>query len=167
MSQSKPLFLIHIAVSQSSSIGDLFCALVEHDNPALLEGFVRSGIDLDLTELCYGIDLMSPLYLAASGNACKSVQLLLEHGANPFGAGINGQSALHVAAWGGHVDVIRLLLRYGANPDTKDGDGKTPLDYASERGHSACIAAMWSVDASADHQNAVPEAILPSGRCLL
>ncbi len=64
-------------------------------------------------------DGTSPLLSAAMMGHTSVVDLLLEQGANPELAGLNGANALHVAASMGHVPVIRTLIKHGANVNAR------------------------------------------------
>jgi ankyrin repeat protein len=71
----------------------------------------------------------------ATGDA-RTVQLLLERGADPARGNAHGWTPLHQAAYSGRVDLAELLIAAGAPTDTyARGDGGTPLVIALFWGH--------------------------------
>ncbi|CAI8025854.1 Ankyrin repeat domain-containing protein 29 [Geodia barretti] len=70
-----------------------------------------------------------PLMIAARMGHIKTVQRLLELGADVNCKEKLGPTALHFAAEDGHSEVVKLLLRAGAT-DTPDQDGKRAVDKA-------------------------------------
>jgi ankyrin repeat protein len=64
---------------------------------------------------------------------CFAVELLLEHGADPHLADLDGMTPLHFAADAGCVEGVKHLLRWGADPNAKDSQGYTPLHYVAMR----------------------------------
>jgi ankyrin repeat protein len=60
----------------------------------------------------------------------KSVELLLEHGAEVNAQQQGGWTALHAAAHHGDVAMAKMLLARGADPKDTNGEGKTALDLA-------------------------------------
>lgn len=97
------------------------------------------------------------LYLAANYKLPKTVDLLLQHGADPNSPGPEGFTPLHAAvlypgAYVSHnlimggprrddfaeifpraIDVLNILLTYGANPNALSNNGKRPLNSIMER----------------------------------
>ena len=69
----------------------------------------------------------SPLHLASAYNHFKTMQLLIQHGAD-VNARDNGNSTpLHLASrWGG-VESVQLLVQHGADVNARDEDDSTPL----------------------------------------
>ena len=63
----------------------------------------------------------------------KSIEVLLEAGADVETRSTNGCTPLIYAAWrNSNPEVIEALLKAGANSEVKDDDGKIALDYAME-----------------------------------
>ena len=57
--------------------------------------------------------------------------LLLQHGADPETANINGMTPLKSAIIGSAEEVVRLLLAGGADPDNRAGESQSPRDMAT------------------------------------
>ncbi|XP_076767727.1 ankyrin repeat domain-containing protein 54 isoform X2 [Arvicanthis niloticus] len=85
---------------------------------------------------------------SANANDVETVQLLLDHGADPNQQDGLGNTPLHLAACTNHVPVITTLLRGGARVDALDRAGRTPLHLAKSKlnilqeGHSQCLEAV-------------------------
>ncbi|XP_012576085.1 PREDICTED: ankyrin repeat domain-containing protein 54 isoform X3 [Condylura cristata] len=85
---------------------------------------------------------------SANANDVETVQLLLDHGADPNQRDGLGNTPLHLAACTNHVPVITTLLRGGARVDALDRAGRTPLHLAKSKlnilqeGHSQCLQAV-------------------------
>ena len=68
------------------------------------------------------------------------MDLLLEQGADPNKAGMNGATALQIAASMGHLEVMKLLLENGAMADAPHKFAKsTALHFAAEMGQADAI----------------------------
>ncbi|KAG1673896.1 Ankyrin repeat domain-containing protein 54 [Nymphon striatum] len=66
-------------------------------------------------------------------NFSKSIQVLIQYGANPNEKDIVGNTPLHLAAFCGHVEVVNLLLKAGTDLKSIDMLGKTPIQIAQAR----------------------------------
>ncbi|XP_047297096.1 ankyrin repeat domain-containing protein 54 isoform X5 [Homo sapiens] len=90
----------------------------------------------------------NPQFLALRALPMNSVQLLLDHGADPNQRDGLGNTPLHLAACTNHVPVITTLLRGGARVDALDRAGRTPLHLAKSKlnilqeGHAQCLEAV-------------------------
>jgi ankyrin repeat protein len=97
------------------------------DNPGLLDQL--------------GQDDYEVLVRAASIDRRPLVELMLDLGVNPGGAGEAGITALHVAAWRGNVELVPLLLEHGAAIEARDTTyHEPPLEWA-RHGSKHCRSA--------------------------
>ena len=78
----------------------------------------------------YPIPTETSLHEAASGGHIGLCTLLIEKGADPNKAGVNGMTPLHLAACYWHTEIAKLLLEKGAGVNQADEGGMTPLDIA-------------------------------------
>ncbi|WP_261368573.1 tetratricopeptide repeat protein [Wolbachia pipientis] len=76
---------------------------------------------------------LTPLHLATQSGNLKTVEYVLEKGADLNAKNNDGETALHWAAKGGCQEVLQLLLNKQANPNISDKDGNTPLGLAYEK----------------------------------
>ena len=97
-----------------------------------------------------------PLHLAVAqsdkNDQVGSLQLLLDHGANPNAQDDDGFTPLHRCSWwqkgsyrsfhDGSVEGARLLLEYGAIIDVEDNEGRTPLQFALEHDRQDIAACL-------------------------
>jgi ankyrin repeat protein len=75
----------------------------------------------------------SPLHIAAYYGRLAALGALLQCGANPNIADLNGQTPLHIAVVQGNVDAIRLLRSKGADCAIADLSGNVPMAYTRDR----------------------------------
>lgn len=87
----------------------------------------------------------SALIHAASGPFPKTVQLLIDKGADVnLTDTTEGFTALMMAAAEGHLDVVKLLMKSGADPLVVDVDGDTAFSFAMQRRQNEVIQFMSS-----------------------
>jgi hypothetical protein len=72
----------------------------------------------------------------------RTVQMLLDAGADPNFRCASGRTPLHNAAKGGFEEIVRLLLERGANIRAVDANGKTPLHLAGDEGNEEVFLMM-------------------------
>lgn len=98
---------------------------------------------LNLLLGCNGIDINffdpdsheTALYISCKLNLIKSVQFLLEHGADTeIGEMSFGWTPIFIAASEGLLEVIQLLIAKGANYQVSDESGWSPMEHATLRG---------------------------------
>jgi len=104
----------------------------------------------------------TPLHWAARGRDPKTVEVLLNAGADPNAtAGRRefpvhphgrittpaGETPLHLGA--AHGDVVSLLLAHGADLNVRDADGNTALHKVGDRGDAAEVLLSHGADANA------------------
>lgn len=90
----------------------------------------------------------TPLILAVRRSNLVITQLLLDAGAKPECADINGIMSLHIAADNGDLFVAKALIGAGAGIDAKTTDGETPLILAAKSGKNDFTAML--IEAGAD-----------------
>ncbi|KAF5278805.1 hypothetical protein FQR65_LT03492 [Abscondita terminalis] len=76
----------------------------------------------------------TPLYIAASWGTddhLKTIEILLEHGAEIDLTDARRQTPLYVAASWGHLDVVKYLIKSGADLEVKNHEGRTALHIAA------------------------------------
>lgn len=145
---------------------------VFHDNPFLLERLLKKGADAELENdfglpplfyavkkskhdcleklLHYGARTdtiwpawrVGPLHLAVSQGDERSVQLLLQYGADVNGLTESGRTPLHEACWAENVAMIDLLAKEGALLNVVCYGGRTALHEACFRRRQDCIERM-------------------------
>lgn len=93
----------------------------------------------------------APLHWAmVRASATKTVQSLIERGAEPAARTTRGETALHLGARFASADVVELLLRSGADPNERDVGGRTPLFAAivGKKDRNIRILMEYGADAS-------------------
>ena len=74
---------------------------------------------------------LTPLHVAAWGNARGAALKLIAGGADVNAASKEGETPLHWAAWGNARETLVELIKGGADIHAKDNDGDTPLHDAA------------------------------------
>jgi len=78
-----------------------------------------------------------PLHAAlALGRNAKSIQLLLDAGADPNARQTAGFTAIFSAAAANRRDLTEILIARGANPAIRNDFGQSAAGFARERGHA-------------------------------
>jgi ankyrin repeat protein len=108
-------------------------------------------------------DGATPFLRAAQSGDVSVMKLLLEHGANPKIATVNGDTALMVAAGIGWVDgvtfewspaenleAVKMCLDLGIDPNIADADGRTALHGAAHKGSNDVIRLLVERGAKLD-----------------
>ena len=119
---------------------DFFGKLAFSGKDIDIQAMIASGVDLNKT----GSNGWTPLMMAIEGDQPKTLEVLLENGANPNKqTELDGFTPLHLAVdyaidgmiqnnkskpFPEPIECIRILLKYGADITIKDNSGKTPLD---------------------------------------
>lgn len=88
----------------------------------------------------------TPLHYATKNEYTRTVQSLLDGGADINLAGNSGTTPLHLASMKGHEAIVTLLIEKGADISCRDNGGGTPL--------------TWAIDTESD---AVAELLLKKG----
>ncbi|MEU3225193.1 HEAT repeat domain-containing protein [Streptomyces sp. NPDC006976] len=83
---------------------------------------------------------------AVGGGDAAAVRDLLEKGADPDTAGVDGVSVLCAAVAAYDTAVVNALVEGGADPDLAQPDGSTPLGRGVDGGSPDIVAAMLAGD---------------------
>ena len=78
----------------------------------------------------------TPLMYAASRNAKKILNLLIEHNADINIQTKSGDTALTLAAMHNHINIVKILIENKADVFARDGYGRRCLYYANENGNA-------------------------------
>jgi hypothetical protein len=100
----------------------------------------------------------TPLLRCAAWSSLKSLQVLLEGGANIHAIDTSFQderTALHKACDVGNETACKILLAFGARTDVLDSRGDTPLQVAIHTGNVNCVQLLWKLE----HNCSVPELV--------
>ncbi|XP_065208838.1 uncharacterized protein LOC135837476 [Planococcus citri] len=83
--------------------------------------------------------LQTDINVAASKGDLRTVERLLQDGADVSDKDIEGRTPLHFAVSGGHVEVVNVLLRNEADVTATTNKGNTPLHMAASKGHKEIV----------------------------
>ncbi|XP_016447471.2 protein VAPYRIN-like [Nicotiana tabacum] len=75
------------------------------------------------------------LCVAARKGEVRTIQRLLENGANINGRDQHGWTALHRACFKGRIEAVKALIDHGIDVNARDEDGYSGLHCAVESGH--------------------------------
>lgn len=96
-----------------------------------------------------------PLLGAAHAGCTRTMELLLDHGANPnIHGGYHAGTALHLASSKGDIKIVKILLKKGALHDVEDGNGHPPLFLAIGKGDVEMVKLFIEHGADVDIHNA-------------
>jgi TonB family protein len=102
-------------------------------------------------------DGWTPLMHAVRGGHEKTVEVLLEHGANVHSESNDGGTALHVAAEYGRTAIAEALLEAGADYEAQDALGHTPFYRAFENRNAGVIDVLHAAAQAAARRYAREE----------
>ena len=94
----------------------------------------------------------TPLYYASLGGLMKSVELLLNQGAEVNAQGGSYGNALCAASFGGYIEVVRLLLDKDADVNAQGGSYGNALCAASFGGQIEVVRLLLDNDADVNAQ---------------
>jgi palmitoyltransferase ZDHHC13/17 len=86
-----------------------------------------------------GESVATPLQWAAQRCHYYTVNLLIQHGADPLITDAQGYNTLHTSTFNGNVLLIVLLLHQGIPVDVLDSYGHTALMWAAYKGYHQCV----------------------------
>ena len=123
--------------SQGNVLGDA----IEAHRDDVLRFYLEHGVSANLATVDKDLSPDdrprhdSPLLIAVRSGTQQTVQLLLDHGANPDASGQNQESSVTAAARLGKISVLEALLDSGASPNSSD-DGSLFREVSNpEKGH--------------------------------
>ena len=87
------------------------------------------------------------------------VKILLERGADPDKADIEGLTALSRAVIWNHKDVVKMLINAGADLDKADKKGRTPLHFAAYYADKEMVSQL--LQKGADHKKTCNKGLTP------
>lgn len=90
----------------------------------------------------------SILMYASSKGYTKAVRIMLNRGADPNLAAIDGATAGMFSSYNGHAKIVRLLLEKGFDPDMQALDGTGALLMASQNGHTEIVRLLLEYGAN-------------------
>ncbi len=117
--------------SRYNNVSEVHMAIIENDYQKL-EGLLKSGEDPN--KRTSGGD--TPMHYAlrprpsTSDRAYGQVQVLLQHGANPYSTNNQGVSPVEIAVIYGDEPIMDLLFKYGVAPNTILSSGISMLTSA-------------------------------------
>jgi palmitoyltransferase ZDHHC13/17 len=86
-----------------------------------------------------GESVATPLQWAAQRSNYYTINLLLQHGADPLITDSQGYNTLHISTFNGNVLLLVLLLHQGIPVDVADTYGHTALMWAAYKGYPQCV----------------------------
>jgi palmitoyltransferase len=86
-----------------------------------------------------GESIATALQWAAQRCHYYTVNLLLQHGADPLITDAQGYNTLHISTFNGNVLLIVLLLHQGIPVDVLDNFGHTALMWSAYKGYPQCV----------------------------
>lgn len=97
---------------------------------------IEKGADLNKKG---GDSVATPLQWAAQRSNYYTVDLLLQHGADPLITDAQGYNTLHISTFNGNALLVVLLLHQGIPVDVADAYGHTSLMWAAYKGFPQCV----------------------------
>lgn len=118
-----------VNVELKNENGDTALAMaIGNDQDQIAVALINAGAK---TDVLGGQDKNSLIFMAASVNATKTLELLIKKSPEQIHLqNKNGDTPLHEAARFGSGKTLELLLKAGAKKDVINNQGKTPLDLA-------------------------------------
>ena len=113
-----------------------FYRAAANNDVKILQAMIEGGIDVNRQ-----LKRKSAIMQAASHAGTKSVELLLENGADPDTRGSNDWTPLMWSAYINDYGTAKLLLKAGANPCLLNDEKKDAAMIADEDGHTE----TWSL----------------------
>ena len=128
---------------------ELLMAACEGDTSKVL-ALLEIGANVNYNTLYEGI---TPLMYAAQNGRLRTVEILIDSGANVNSIPNNGISALLGACVAGHVYIADTLILNGANVNTQNYNGVSPLMYAAAFDDLVMVDMLLFYEAKTDLQD--------------
>jgi len=128
---------------------DLLIAAGEGDT-SKVKALLGIGAEVDYSQPYEGV---TPLMYAAQNGHLRTVEILIDSGANVNAMPFTSGSALLGASISGHVYVVDTLILNGADINTQNFQGQSPLIYAAAYGDSILIDVLVFYEADLDQQD--------------
>lgn len=90
---------------------------------------------------------MTPLHWASRAGSLRTLQWLLDRGAEVDARNDAHRTSMQLAAECGRAETVKLLAAAGADLDTQDRKGRTPLHRATYEGHAETAEALLAAGA--------------------
>jgi len=114
---------------------------IEKGRVPLIKSMIKTGIAKMAAQTSHG---MSPLMAAAKVGNADIVNLMLEHGCNPWRKNPDGNTALDIATAGGHEDCIHALQQK-MESTTPDDYGQLPATTLEDEGQESVEEARENI----------------------
>lgn len=138
---------IKATTGEADRAQELINAAIDQDLDKIRE-LVEGGLDVDAKNN----NALSALIVAADKSCNKSIQLLLELGADPNTVEQDGFTPLYLCAFEGNIKGVEMLFGKGAG--TSLYGAMPPLHCASAKGHKKIVELLLSKWAKIDLQDA-------------
>lgn len=120
------------------------CAAAGLDDTGRLEALMATNPDLALSSGPFG---MTPLHWASRAGSLRSLQWLLDRGAEVDARNDAHRTSMQLAAEWGRAEAVKLLAAGGADLNAQDRKGRTPLHRATYEGHAESAEALLAAGA--------------------
>lgn len=130
---------------------DALVRAIDAGNSSSISSMLDRGADPSRAGHTESGSKYTPLGIAAWKGDIKTVQLLLDHGANPHYTGRSGYTPLHETRE--NAEIIKLLVSKGADVNAKNIVGDTPLHEQDRDGTPAIVKALLESGAKIDALN--------------
>ena len=104
---------------------DSIWSAAQTGNTTAIVQHLAAGADVNAKDSKFGV---TPLSWATLIGQPKTVELLIQKGADVNAGNRDGATPLHIAAFLGQYEIAELLIENGANVDAKNNRGETPMN---------------------------------------
>ena len=126
------------------------------------------GIHDELQKLCSRTEedevlqdrLNVSFHLAVSNGQARSIEILLDYGANINSEDKDGITALLTASDMGNLNLVHLLLDRGSDKEARSSTGRTALLQAVKVSHKSCVLALLDHGADINTKDSIERTVL-------